>query len=71
MAGVQAWMSGYAIRKLEIFYRTSLTYALYVIIIRLLLVLLIQFKVLYTLTYIGDFILNFLIIRPVIDNFII
>lgn len=63
-------MSGFTMRKLEIYYRASYTYVLYVVIIRVLLVILIMFKPIYTLIYFGDFAAAFFIQLPVIDRYI-
>lgn len=68
--GVAAWRSDYELKLLERYYRISMTYQMYSIFLRMLLILLVSFNIWYFLLYILEFIVYFVITLRAIDRFI-
>ena len=69
--GVLAWQWDFALRQLERYYRVSVTFCLYILMVRVLIVTLISFRLDLTLIYVLDFAISFFIVLPGINRFII
>jgi hypothetical protein len=60
LKGLQCWVSNFDLRETERYYRISLAYILYVIIIRILILVVSLFKYQYLLIYAIDFLWSFM-----------